>query len=154
VFALPLPAITAVGTVLTCSISNATYQWYFNGTLITGATQQSYTALQNGNYTVSVVDVNGCGGTSAAVTVSGITSVVGIKVFPVPTSGKIYITATNIKGTATVKIFNSTGALMMEKAITDMTLKNEIDIRLLAGGMYELKLFTDAGTFVKKIQRF
>ena len=154
VFANPVPVITMVGTVLTCSTVGATYQWFFNNTIIAGATLQTYTALQNGNYTVSVVDVNGCSGTSAAVTVSGITSVVGIKVFPIPSSGKVFITATNIKGAATLKLYNAAGALVLQKAIADISLKNEIDIRQLAGGVYELKLFTEQGVFVKKIERF
>jgi len=40
----------------------ATYQWYFNGSAITGATSQSYTATQVGsyNYTSELGDANSC----------------------------------------------------------------------------------------------
>lgn len=153
VFANPVPVITAAGTALTCSISGASYQWFLNNTLIAGATQQTYTALQNGNYTVSVVDANGCSGTSALVTVSGISIYTGIQVYPVPSNGKVYITASNIKGTATLWLYNAAGALVMQKEIKDMAVRNEIDIKPLAAGIYELKLDTDEGTFVQKIQR-
>ncbi|MFZ1610630.1 MAG: PKD domain-containing protein [Chitinophagales bacterium] len=36
------------------------FQWYNNGTIIPGATSNSYLAVQSGNYTVEVTDINGC----------------------------------------------------------------------------------------------
>lgn len=47
-----------------------TYQWYQNGSMISGATDATYTASQAGSYTVRVVTPNGCAGISAAETVS------------------------------------------------------------------------------------
>lgn len=38
----------------------AAYQWYFNGTEITGATQRSIAAVDTGYYTVRIIDNNGC----------------------------------------------------------------------------------------------
>lgn len=68
------PLITQNGAVLTSSISSGN-QWYFNGTIIPGATAQIYTATQNGIYTVKVT-TNGCtSAASSAVTVSGLVSV-------------------------------------------------------------------------------
>jgi len=48
------------------------YQWLQNGNPIGGATSQTYTASQSGNYTVIVTDASGCSTTSAAVTVNSV----------------------------------------------------------------------------------
>ena len=154
VFANPVPVITATGiTALSCSISGGTYQWYLNNVLIPGATQQTYTALQNGAYTVAVVDANGCSGTSVPLAVTEIVVSFEVLVYPNPSDGKFTVTSKYIKGKATVKLYNAAGALVLDKTLNEISDKNEIDIRNMAAGMYEIKIFTDHGDFVKKIQR-
>ena len=153
VFANPVPVITAVGAVLTCSVNNASYQWFFNNSLLSGATQQSYTALYNGNYTVLVVDSKGCTGSSATFPVSGIIITYEVLAYPVPSSGKVIVISKYIKGAARLELYSTDGALVLDKQISDLSVKNEIDIRNLSRGLYELKVFTDNGVFVKKIER-
>ncbi|MBI1288985.1 MAG: PKD domain-containing protein [Flavobacteriales bacterium] len=60
----PTPTILYNENDLTCPESFVSYQWYLNDTIILGATGQTYTATTSGNYTVEVVDDNGCVGTS------------------------------------------------------------------------------------------
>ena len=55
----PQPTITTSGNDLTTSTAT-TYQWYYNGTLINGATSQNYTPTQDGIYVVRTTDANGC----------------------------------------------------------------------------------------------
>ncbi|MEO8770837.1 MAG: T9SS type A sorting domain-containing protein, partial [Ferruginibacter sp.] len=155
VFANPLPVISAADRLLTCNINAATYQWFLNNNPIANATQQTYNAIQDGNYTVSVVDANGCNGLSAAIgiPVAPVNTITGVQVFPIPSNGIIYITSGDIKGTARMKLYNSIGALVMERTISDLSLKNEINISTLAAGVYEMKLFTEQSVFVRKIQR-
>jgi PKD repeat protein len=57
----PAPSIIASGNALT-STAASTYQWLFEGNIISGATNQSYTANQSGLYSVTVTDINGCTG--------------------------------------------------------------------------------------------
>lgn len=56
-----------VPTVLTASVNDPimTYQWYYNGTLVPGATTNSITAIEPGTYTIEVsVPGNSCPGTA------------------------------------------------------------------------------------------
>jgi PKD repeat protein len=53
------PLITQDGNTLTASAA-ASYQWYFNGNEIPGATSQSYMMAESGFYTVQITDENGC----------------------------------------------------------------------------------------------
>ncbi len=51
------------------SYNSFTYQWYFNGNIIQGATSPLYIATQKGYYTVFVTDTNGCSALSLPVLV-------------------------------------------------------------------------------------
>ncbi len=65
----PMPVISQNGLVLTSSAVSGN-QWYLNGTLMAGETNQTLTVLADGNYTVAVT-LNGCTSViSAAVLIS------------------------------------------------------------------------------------
>ncbi|NCX95204.1 MAG: T9SS C-terminal target domain-containing protein [Chitinophagia bacterium] len=61
----PHPTVTNSGMTLSVTGTYASYQWYRSGTLITGATNSSYTYSFPGAYTV-MVDSGGCKGMSVA----------------------------------------------------------------------------------------
>ena len=62
----------------------ACYKWYLNGAAISGAKASTYTATIAGNYTVAVVNTNGCSVTSSAFAVA-------VNPLPAPTiSGPTY----------------------------------------------------------------
>ncbi|GAP69379.1 protein containing PKD repeat [Bacteroidales bacterium 6E] len=75
----PLPTVNIAGAIQVCSGSAITltanantssgtitsYQWQLNGTNISGATSNTYSANQSGNYTVTVTNSHGCSTTSA-----------------------------------------------------------------------------------------
>ncbi|HEY8689643.1 MAG TPA: T9SS type A sorting domain-containing protein [Chitinophagaceae bacterium] len=71
------PIITASGTTTFCqggsvvlsTTSTATLQWFKDGTAISGATTQNYTATQSGSYTVRAGDGT-CTATSSAIVVT------------------------------------------------------------------------------------
>ena len=59
------------GNIVLTSSSGNKYQWYLNGTPISGANSQSYTASTSGKYTVITINSSGCSSqVSAAVQVS------------------------------------------------------------------------------------
>jgi len=111
--ALSQPTIIQNGNVLSTQTFN-NYQWQLNANNINGATAQSYTAAQNGNYTVVVTDANGCSNISAAVNVTGVGIVdlveVDVKVYPNPTNGQLQIvTSAMIKN---IVIYNLQGQIV------------------------------------------
>ena len=65
----PLTFCTGLNVTLTASTAT-TYQWNLNNSPLSGATSSSYVANTGGNYTVSITNINGCGATSAATTVT------------------------------------------------------------------------------------
>jgi hypothetical protein len=81
----PPTTVTAGGATTFCTGSNValtapsgtgyTYQWQNGGANITGATTRTYTATTSGNYTVIVTQA-GCSATSAATTVTVLSSYV------------------------------------------------------------------------------
>jgi PKD repeat protein len=56
----PAQGILQMGDTLFANPGSTLYQWYFNGTLISGATNYFYVAAQSGNYSVIATDENGC----------------------------------------------------------------------------------------------
>ena len=63
----PTPSIsyTANDTLMTSSEVNGN-QWYFNGNMMPGETNQTLRPLNLGNYSVRIVDSNGCEGEMSA----------------------------------------------------------------------------------------
>ncbi|MBP8033600.1 MAG: PKD domain-containing protein [Bacteroidia bacterium] len=61
----PTPTLTINGTVLSTTSTASSYQWYKNGSLISGATSPSLTLTQDGNYVLNLINTNGCNSSSA-----------------------------------------------------------------------------------------
>lgn len=135
------PVITYNNPDLVSSAAT-TYQWYFNGDLIAGATSQTYTPTQYGIYVVRTTDVNGC----VKVYSQGLdyTPVTAIKaesnklsaltVFPNPTTGNIELDFNGYTADEfTVSVFDNLGKLVL-------TSKNEtkVDLSALNSGLYIL----------------
>lgn len=138
--ATPAPVIQQNGAVLTSSITGASYAWYYNSNTISGASQQSYTATQTGNYKVEVTSADGCSGTSAEVNVviSGIETIngVAVSVYPNPATDVLIIQSdVTVLG---VEVFDITG----KKQLADNSRTNSININSLAQGTYVLAITT------------
>ncbi|GAL87358.1 PKD domain-containing protein [Sporocytophaga myxococcoides] len=62
----PDPEIVREGNYLMCILyTNGSFQWHRDGVPINGATSNTYFATSNGNYTVSLINTQGCYGMSA-----------------------------------------------------------------------------------------
>ncbi|NGF74823.1 T9SS type A sorting domain-containing protein [Fluviicola sp. SGL-29] len=112
--------VTASGIVLTATQSGATYQWINcdnNDAPIAGATAQSFTPTQNGNYAVTIT-ANGCTETSDCIPVNS----VGIEtieqndwsVYPNPGSGVFTVSSAQVFNDVLIEVYSSLGQLVYE----------------------------------------
>lgn len=145
--ALPAPTITQSGNTLSTQTFNS-YQWQLNGSDISGATTQNFTATQSGSYAVRVTDANGCSNTSAAlsVTVVGIENVsaeMNFNVYPNPTSEILVIVCDEL--VESVEVYNVAG----EQVIFVSGEITKIRVSDLAEGTYMLNAKTAKGNAQK-----
>jgi len=150
----PLPSnlVTKNKTVLTASLTGASYQWIncANKAIIVGANSQSFTASINGNY-AAIISQNGCSDTSVCINVNS----VGINendfkpfsIYPNPATNKLNIVFEgNMSKNPTANIYDSKGSLVK----TETLINNEIDIDNLAQGLYLLTLENEGKRYCSK----
>jgi hypothetical protein len=137
-----MPSITANSNTLTCSQAE-TYQWYYNGQLINGATQQTYEATQSGVYVVRITDANGCmysystgyKHTAAAVSNEDLDKQWGqISLFPNPATGNFTIEGLSVFNTYVVTITDMSGRTVQQTNASRINLNDAPD------GMYLLRI--------------
>ncbi len=140
--------ISVAGNVLTADVG-ATWQWYLNGIEIPGANAISYTATENGNYSVLATDVNGCSVLSEEINII-LTSLYEIEnissmiVFPNPVSENLNLEFM-LSGNATpavITLYDMLGNKMIVKRSNLNNGKNslEIDVTSFPTGVYYLNL--------------
>ena len=137
--------------------SGVTFQWFLNGSPISGATTKSYIATAGGDYTVAITKVTsgvGCTGMSAATTVTqtgikeeaGLTSnptateeaVFELAAYPNPVSGVLTINVRGIEEVnATVQVMDFNGRVVAMKEMT--TSSTTVDMTGYASGMYLIR---------------
>lgn len=153
------PVITLVGGTLLSSSIALGNQWYWNGTLISGATAQNFTPTVNGTYT-DIVTINGC---SSAVSNSIVFTNVGISeaqsansidIYPNPNEG-IFTVSFNVNEKVSYKleIVNALGQLVFKQNIKDFsgTYSQKVDITGYGKGVYLLLLTDENNKAVKKV---
>lgn len=153
------PSITQTGTTLTSSSATGN-QWYRNGVLIPGATNQNYVVTLDGYYTVTVTD-NGC--TSALsnehfMNVTNIDHTVllnEVRVFPNPNGGHFTIEFSMAQATEkfTVEIVNSIGQVIATDNVSNFSgsYLNTFDLSGESNGIYIVNIYTDKETFQKQM---
>ncbi|MBS1619826.1 MAG: T9SS type A sorting domain-containing protein, partial [Bacteroidetes bacterium] len=137
---IPSPTVTASGATLSTG-SFSSYQWFLNGGQITGATSQSYTATQNGDYTVLVTNASGCSDTSAIYTLTGVgiteADALHAVVYPTPTDGMLYIQAVGLIHIELLDMIGRTVYMQDQAKASDHA---QIDLSAFGNGMYTLVL--------------
>ncbi len=157
-----LPAPTFVdngGGNLVADPGFATYQWYFNGSPIAGATMQTYTATQNGQYSVEVTNAVGCAGISTPqdVTVTAIefTEVfTALDIFPNPNQGQFTVRiAMEQSQDLELKVVNLMGQEVYQHREGNVGTQwtHQINLGEVASGIYLLELKAEGQRSIHRV---
>ena len=149
-----IPTVSQNGNVLSSSAAT-TYQWFMDGVLIAGATQQAYTATQSGTYVVQVTDSNGCWYSYSLLYDFTLTTDISafdinhnLTAYPNPTSGILNLSGEIlVNGDFTVDLYDAAGRLVY-RSVNEKTL----DLSGLDNGVYVLNIATEsAGIITRRI---
>lgn len=118
----PLPTATATdnGSGVLTSSTGTSYQWIdcATNTPIAGATQQTYTATENGSYAVIVTNASNCSKTSTCVVVDYIgldeNGDLSLNVYPNPTTGNMNIAINGTTANYNVSVEDMNGRIVAE----------------------------------------
>jgi hypothetical protein len=150
VLSLPSPTITQSGNTLSVTTSFSSYQWYLNGTAISGATSQSHIASQNGNYHVVVTGSNNCSGQSNTLgiilDVTEVNLKTGLSLYPNPVQTMLYLN--HDKAVGMINVYNSLGRKVHEVYIEQN--HAEINLAHLPAGAYVLRTEERAMKIIKE----
>jgi PKD repeat protein len=139
----PAQGIQQSGDSLIANQGSVSYQWYYNGSLIAGATDYFYIAPQSGDYNVVCTDANGCEVEAVIFNViAGAQFEVGglrFEVFPNPVVETLYVISSYLlTGTSVeISVYNMLGErIHLAADRRPMT----VDCRLFPPGMYWLSV--------------
>lgn len=149
-----IPTISQNGSLLTANSPNAiSYQWFLDNNPINGAISPTYTALQDGTYSVSVIDANGCAANSGPIeiVIIGIGSLIqnslDVKLIPNPAVSEINV-STNLVSRHTISLINIYG--QFESSFVTEKPVFSIDISPLPSGVYFIRVESAEGVFTKQ----
>ena len=142
------PIITSDGGVLSTN-SASSYQWYLDGVLINGETNQFYEASSGGNYSVEITNPDGCNAVSEDFLFETLTvtheELYSFKIFPNPSENEVFIISKLKKGQ--LEVFNSVGQRI---SIFD-TVPEKVDISNFDSGVYFFKIKSDNKVQTEKV---
>ncbi len=148
----PPVSISVNGDTL-LAYNSLSYQWYFNGQPIQGATNPLYVATQAGSYTVLVGDANGCTALSlpVVITATGISEIAlgKISIYPNPLQDGNWTVEVGEKLLgATVELFDAEGRLVFRSQIRER--KSEIGLTA-SRGVYMLRISSGESAVTQKL---
>lgn len=163
--AIQTPTIYSDSGFLTTSVSANSYQWYFNGAIIPGATSASVTPNQTGYYTVIAKLNVGCKDSSSAFyfdinDVENITShtfdFFNTTIKPNPVNEQLNLSFhLEAAGTVRIRILNMSGALIYDSQVKCNTVQNNLSIPMknISSGIYFLNVSDGKNTSVFKFAK-
>ncbi len=151
------PVVTAGDAQLTSSSPEGN-QWYFEGVMIPGATEQTYEATQTGWYWAEVT-LAGCTSDTSNhvyVLITGIHDPVEdqVTVYPVPNDGRFMVNIKNPAATAyAIKVVNAKGEVVFEQQhISGLgELRIPVDIGKASAGIYLLIIENEDIRIIRKV---
>ncbi|NCD71545.1 S8 family serine peptidase [Mucilaginibacter agri] len=156
---LTKPLITQNVNVLSSNYATGN-QWYYNGTLITGATEQTFKATESGNYQVSVAVSGTCTALSdnfafaqTALHPDNSTDI-GLTIFPVPASSTLNVLfVAKTGGDLSMSFINSLGQVMYtdKRTVTEGNFSTALNVNGLPPGTYVLRIILADKLYAKKV---
>jgi hypothetical protein len=156
--------ITPVRTGATVAFtSNALYttgyQWSFGDGTSSTSPSPSHTYTANGTYNVRLIAANDCNRDTALIEVfvhgvgTGdiVLSEADLSLYPNPASSSITLDNRSPARMESVTVLNGLGAVVIRKERIDAK-KERLDVGSLAAGIYLVRIQTDSGTLVRKLQ--
>jgi len=135
----PAPTVMNMGMVLSSTPASG-YQWYLNGDPIVGATQQSWSPLVNGNYSVVITDDNGCQSQSLPVYFGTVgvedANALGVRIYPQPAIEDVVVAG--LRESTAARLLDATGRTAWQGTLARHAAR--IDLRGLPTGRYVLEL--------------
>ncbi len=133
------------------------YQWYFNGLEIDGATSYFVNSVGDGNYAVEITTDYDCEVMSEVYVLSiigsDISSSYSFNIYPVPSNGVLNIDL-NYTGEITCRVYNVVGELQLERTLINVSGNTSfISLNELSTGSYILELNFDNQKLVKHFSR-
>ena len=159
----PPQGILQNGDTLFANPGAVSYQWYYNGVIIPGATGYFHIAALSGDYNVIATDVNGCPVEAAVFNVvAGLplhdAAAESIVVYPNPASEKIHIENLPAMAETSVSysIFNPPGELVMTGIFTGVSATGRIavDISALAAGSYWIEIDSEQSRYRLRFAKY
>ncbi len=159
VYPSPAPqGISQSGDTLFANAGAATYQWYFNTTIINGATESFYLAPAMGDYNVVCTDANGCEVEAAVFNVIAASPTQppqrgGVEIHPNPVGDMLVVTGSLLVGAPIeITIYNMLGEKVL--AISPLSFGEgqggEADVSVLTSAMYYLEVKSNNKIFRTK----
>lgn len=149
------PFITFSGNTLIAPSGGSSYQWYYNGVAIPGATGQTHDAYTTGSgtYYVVVTYADGCKGTSPLIefSVNGIGEIEGLKnllLYPNPGSGQFTLIADlESSGDFTISFSDIIGRQIRPdiSVLNTSSINETIDLDDQPNGIYFINLTSNSG---------
>ncbi|MBO6516574.1 MAG: right-handed parallel beta-helix repeat-containing protein [Bacteroidia bacterium] len=141
-FERPDPPILQNGETLETGFYTS-YQWQWNNNPIDGATERSFTPKKNGDYSVEVMEDNGCSGISSTViTIDDLVSInelffsSTIQIVPNPNKGNFYLRGA--EWAQKVEIYNAIGEQVAQITWSSHVSDASIQLETLPAGVYVL----------------
>jgi hypothetical protein len=149
------PVISVDGGLLTSS-NGPSYQWFYNGVPVNGATGPTLWAGQVGDYTVEHTAANGCSAMSAPVniTVLGVdeSDARGFATWPSPTRDALTVQVPASAGSVTIELIDGSGRIALREQRT-ASMQHILSIEALSPGTYTLLVKADAVIWTSRVLR-
>ena len=153
----PIASITFDGQILTSDDQWTTYQWFMDGNILDGETNQTYAPTATGEYHCVITNEFGCESVSnyIQVLIEGLGNIEGLStfsLFPNPVEDILNIEiSTTERLNFDIKIIHANGQVIENSKVETYGQQNiSFDLNELASGVYMIKLQSEGNQIIKR----